>query len=269
MDALTIIRSPTARHQCAHADSLQEGLKRHGVKATQQMRGAVAVGTKYVACWGWRIGAAYRAAGHEVLVMERGYMGDRFAWTSLGWNGLNGRAEFHVREDASRFEQHFAHLLQPWNPAGSYVLLIGQTPNDAALAGRDLSDWYAEQAAEARRVYGLPVRFRPHPLAWSRGHRREVPGTVLAPDGDLASEIAGAALVVTYNSNTGVESMLAGKPTVTADAGAMAWPVAARSIVAATTSEPPRRPWAEELAWCQFTLDEIRSGFAWECVGHG
>jgi hypothetical protein len=260
-----IVANPSARHQWQHGLALQDGLRVHGVRARLLHRHE-AVASDTVAVWGWRTGVQHRRAGRNVLVMERGYLGDRFVWSSLGWNGLNGHARFG-RGRGNRFEQHFGHLRQPWRTGGDYVLIVGQVPGDAALRGRDLRPWYAEQATAAAR-YGLPVRFRPHPLAARRtGGRFDVPG---APQlsGELAEALQGAALVVTFNSNTAVESLLAGRPTVAMDDGSMAWGVALRELPASLDADEPsgRAEWLDALAWTQWTLDEIASGAAWEVV---
>lgn len=248
----TVIASPRAAHQVDHQRALSIGLRAHGLQVAEVSTESH-VRTRRVACWGWRIGKRLRDKGHSVLVMERGYIGDRFAWTSLGWNGLNGRASVPpVPEDGGeRFRKHFDGLLKPYNPVGSYVLLIGQVPGDASLQGLDLSPWYAQQAAAAAESTGLPVKFRPHPLAYGIS---TVPGAHTV-QGDLSDALAGAALVVSYNSNTGVDATLAGKRVTVADEGSMAWGVV------------DRETWAHSLAWRQWSLAEIQSGFALEHVG--
>lgn len=268
MTRVTILANPTAEHQASHARAMAEGFAAHGIAATVRQSGPT-VPTSMVACWGWRLGQRLRNAGHEVLVMERGYLGDRFKWTSLGWNGLNGYATAPEASDPpgqyARFEMHFGHLLKPWNPDGRYVLLIGQVPGDASLRGRDMGPWYEDAAKRAAEAYGLPVRFRAHPMALVRGMGRKVVGAQSLA-GELEAALAGAAVVVTYNSNTGVDAVLAGKPIVAEDAGSMAWPVAAHQI-GEGRDEPDRLAWARRLAWRQFTMDEIRSGFALDVVG--
>lgn len=247
---VTIIASPGARHQLQHQQAMAEGLRRHGIEATLSRHG---LNGDTVICWGWRTGKNYRAAGKEVLVMERGYLGDRFAWTSLAWNGLNNRGTVHVPEDGGhRFSQF--HELKPENPSGTYILIAGQVPGDAALCGRDLNPWYAEQAA---RDWRLAVKFRPHPLAYRRaGAVKPVPGAETI-NGELSDALAGAAMVVTFNSNTGVDALMAGKTATAEDEGSMIWGVT------------DRESWAHRLAWRQWTLDEIRDGSAWEVVTHG
>jgi hypothetical protein len=88
---------------------------------------------------------------------------------------------------------------------------------------------------------------------------RSVPGTE-QDTGPLQDALARAAVVVTWNSNTGVDALLAGKPVVALGEGAMAAPLAAREL--GGRCDPDREAWAHALAWKQWTLDEIRSGDA-------
>lgn len=267
-DGFTIVARRGALHQESHAAALADGFRAHGipVAVTNSLERAE---TERVACWGWRVGQKLRARGKQVLVMERGYLGDRFAWSSLGWNGLNNFATFGTQRDAGqRFRDNFGSLVQPWQPQGRYVLLIGQVQGDMSLRGRDLSDWYDEQAEQAHAVTGLPVLFRPHPMSLDRGYRRQTVKLAAELLGDLRTALAGAALVVTFNSNTGVEAVLAGKRTVVADVGGMAWDLCAHTVRDAWNAPAPHRePWLEKLAWCQWTMEEIRSGEAWATVG--
>jgi hypothetical protein len=237
------IRLKPFGHQGEHARALQAGLKRHGVGRNP----------KFVACWGWRTGAEFRKRGHEVLVFERGYLGDRFSQTSIGWNGLNGRAQFPEYPDdgGARFRRLNVPLAN-WREGGDYALIVGQVPGDAALQGKNLQTWYVAQAA---RGWGQEVRFRPHPLAHKRGPVKPVPGTVM-DKGDLSRSLDRAAVVVTYNSNTGVDAMLAGRPVTCEDEGSMIWGVYPEN----------REAWAHRLAWKQWTLGEIESGAALEGV---
>jgi hypothetical protein len=63
--------------------------------------------------------------------------------------------------------------------------------------------------------------------------------------------------------------VLAGAATVTCDEGAMAWPIAYHTIGEYDGSGlcmPPRERWAADLAWCQFSPEEIRNGFAFDVL---
>ena len=206
--------------------------------------------------------------GGEVCVLERGYLGDRFAWTSVSFGGgLNGRAEFRgVSSDPERLERHFPGMLQPWTHRDGYALLIGQVPGDMSLASVDgnLLGWY-EAAWKALDARGYDVRFRPHPVAVQRSRKLAAPAGIPTIGGTLSEAVAGAAVVVTFNSNAGVEAVFAGTPTIAVDCGSMAWPVTAHALDA-EPERPDRTAWAAELAWKQWRLDELASGECWERV---
>jgi hypothetical protein len=261
--AVILARAP---HQFEIGGAFAEGLKRHGwlVEITN-----AASPCDLLVCWGIRREAdiqAQKRRGGAVCILERGYLGDRFKWTSVSFGGrLNGRAEFRgVGDDPVRFQKHFGALMQPWRKQDGYALLIGQVPGDMSLkaVNGDLSAWYRRTAGDLH-AKGYEVRFRPHPIAAKRGRGDlRVPGTV-ASEGTLEAAIAGAALVVTFNSNTAVESVLAGVPTMAADEGSMAWPVTSHAFEIVTHD---RSEWAARLAWYQWTTEEMKSGDCWEAV---
>lgn len=251
---------PATKHHNEHAKALQRGLKRHGIDSFVKSSGPF--DTPVVACWGWRRGSVLRDLGKQVLVMERGYVGDRFQWTSLGWNGLNGRADFRLpaQVDDQRWRDNFENLMKPWQMGGDRIVVMGQHPNDASVRRIKFVEWADSVIEKLRTMTDTPIVFRPHPLAM----RVRVKADTL--HGDLASALVRAAAVVTYNSNSGVDAVLAGVPTIAMDEGSMAWPVTTHELM----PEPPhkvRDDWAHRLAWCQWTLPEIESGLAWEHVG--
>lgn len=216
--------------------------------------------TRHVACWGWRGGAAYRSRGHEVLVFERGYLGDRFEWTSIGWNGLNGYADFCLPPAPSpeKFERHFE--LKPWRTDGEIIIIMGQVRGDASLRGSDLTSFYEVAAKRLTAAHKKPVFFRPHPA-----------GNNFAPnipviDGDLQQCLKQAALVVTFNSNSAVDAVINGIPAIAFDKGSMAWDVTSHTVEEIT--RPDREQWAHALAHCQYSPDEIKSGAYWERVSN-
>lgn len=249
-----------------HASAMAAGLKRLGYSPVIAAKGTTPLAGDFVVCWGWREGKRLRDMGCNVLVMERGYIGDRFEWTSLGWNGLNGRAVWNKPADGGeRFEKNFGHLLKPWcaNPYGN-ALIVGQVPGDAALAGNDLGPWY-QNAAAAMFRRGLDPVFRPHPVAVSRGQVSNVLSDRRCKAETLDEALSAAAVVVTWNSNTGCDAIMAGVPVIACDEGSMSWPLAAHGLDAGIIT-PDRAEWCRAMSWRQWRLDEIANGTALEHV---
>lgn len=249
--------------------------------------GYVRLGPEYDAavCWGWRLGEPMRRFNPHVpvLIMERGYVGDRFHWTSLGWNGLNGRAVFpkpapDVEGKISRrWIQNFGVGMsaKPWRDPSArtaeglpgYALILGQVQNDAACKNVNLALQYRTWYDFLKRR-GHTVKFRPHPKAVRNtsklAHLAGLSGKCFA-QGTLAEDLAGAKFTVSWNSNSSVDSILAGVPSVTLDEGAMAWPVTSHSLETPVTM-PSRTEWAAQLAWCQWQPSELADGTAWRAV---
>lgn len=189
--------------------------------------------------------------------MEQAYVGDRFEWTSYGWNGLNGNARFHIEDDGGdRWRKHFPDMLRPQKQDGDYVLIMGQVQNDASLFGSpDMDGWYRSVHRKAGNRLGLPVLFRDHPRA--RGQ--------WAPDlprlsGSLEDALDRAACVIAYNSNSLVDARLAGIPIIAGNRGTMAWPVS--DTLANIGRSHDLEIWCHRLAWTQWTSPEIESGTA-------
>lgn len=237
-----------AAHQRTHGAAIKAGMERHGLTVEfapfdEPQPCDVAV------IWGVRH-PRVMATGVPCLVMERGYLPDRMAYTSVGWGGLNGRATFPVAPNGDRWEAHWGDRMSPWRVGGEYVLIAGQVPGDQSLRGMDIGAWIDTKRRELL-GRGHKVKVRPHPMAEK-------------PDRSLEDDLAEASLVVTFNSNTAVDAVLAGVPAVTFDEGSMAWPVTSHSLDEVV--RPDREAWAHNLAWCQWTMDEIASGEAWEAV---
>ncbi|HSH41803.1 MAG TPA: hypothetical protein VK973_06730 [Arenicellales bacterium] len=263
-----IVVHPHAPHQRTAGEALAAGMARHGDEA-RIITHSVNARADIAVCWGWRTGRRLRDTGRRVLVMERGYVGDRFLWTSLGWDGLNGRARFPFIDDGgARWRECFEHLLQPEREGGEYVLMLGQVKGDASLEKIGVADhWYAKAAHEIGQRLDLPVKFRPHPVQVERdGPPRsgQLYGMELI-QGSLDEALAGAVVAVAWNSNSLTEAALAGVRVIACDPGAMVWPIAGQGMDADPCLRG-REAWAHRLAWCQWARAEIENGAAWEAV---
>lgn len=250
-----VLHLTEAPHQRRFGKAIKAGLERHGW--------TVETGSydlprpcDLAVTWGVRqrqlFGQPWR-----VLVGEAGYVGDRLHWTSLGFDGLNGRADFAVNGvDGTRWNEHFAEFMQPWrSPSwGDYALVLGQVPGDASVQGVDLSSWYEQVKNEIEAQLGGPVRFRPHPMHRETGR-------------SLGEDLADALFAVTWNSNSGVDAVLAGVPTIAFDRGSMVWDVTAHEI--GPLKMPSRVVWANRLAWCQWSPEEVENGDAWDHLRRG
>lgn len=261
-EATILVRATQTEWAGSWGDCFARGLAHHGWRATARNDYAKA---DLVMLWGVaRRDLIDRALkdGCEVCVLERSYLQDRFKYASVSFGGgLNGRGIFRGPfHDGSRFEKHFSRLLQPWRPkADGYALIMEQVPGDNSVKNVDLPGFYA-RARQVFERHGIPVRPRAHPNASPKRGQDYIDASYRS----LAEDLAGARFAVTWNSNAGVDAVLAGIPAISMDEGSMAWDVTGHEL-----KEPPmldRTAWAHALAWKQWTKEEIASGECWANV---
>lgn len=198
----------------------------------------------------------------KTLVVSFGSLKRSEGFFTLGWNGLNGRAEyFNENSPADRWEQ--LHIdLRPWRSSGQHIIVSGQVPTDGSVATVDIFQWCEEQTINLRCWTARPIIFRPHPLA--RDISFEIPGAVRS-EKSLSEDLSEAWAVVTYNSTSSSMAVIDGVPVFTADRGSMAWEVSNHDL---KKIENPvlfdRTQWAFNLAYTQWQLEEIKAGLAWD-----
>lgn len=264
----------TAQHQMLTATNLCCGMARFGDEGVifnsgAELRRALSAGAQFdaVSVWGWRRALEWRAQGFNILLMERAYVKDRFAFVSLGWNGLNGRAQWPIVNDSgARWRRLFSRMLKPWKwetaqDAKGYALLLGQVPTDAAVSGISFVRW-ATEMAHSLKQRGHKVKYRAHPQAMSCRIAADYQST---SEETLEESLSGAALAVTYNSNSGVDAVCAGVPTYAHDIGAMSWDVSSHDLDNVIFM-PDRAEWCMRMAWRQWLQDELSNGVAWAAV---
>lgn len=191
-------------------------------------------------------------SGEQYLFVDRAYFGggpgtDRLRIT---WNGYQ-QSLVCVRPDDRL--QALGVELKPWRERGEHILLV--PPGDAICELFGLGDWLGITLQRLQKVTQRPV------MVSRKGDPRP-----------LAERLTNCHCVVTYTSNVAVDGILAGVPAIVSTRSA-AWPVAGSlSQLEQLIEAPPmpsmefRRQWAASLAYGQFTLDEIRSGYARQVV---
>lgn len=200
--------------------------------------------------------------GKPVIVIERGYLGERKrTWLSVGNGGLNGFANFGNQDVPSdRWEQYWAHDVKPWKKGGQYAIIMGQVPKDSSLYGMCPYAWaksiYQSAVDKFKRVY-----FRPHPESKPPPIGFDLP----LMTGDLDDALDGAKCVIAYSSNSSVDAVMNGIPAITMHQGSMAWDVSTHDFKE-SLYRGDRDKWGARLAYAQWSIDEMRQGLAWRHI---
>lgn len=235
------------------AEAMAAGIRRHGDKvvvSASPQRGDVCIG------YGWKYHAVYRRFPTFVYA-DLGYW-QRDSYYRLAVNGWSPERYVHAGLPADRFGR-LGLRVKPWRSGGS-VVVAGSTAKAVRDHGLAYGEW-ERQAIRRLRALGLDVIYRPKPNDMGA---RALEG--LQPDRRPISEVlATAGGWVTHHSNSAIDALLAGVP-AHCETGA----AASFSVPLEAMADPPRLDGREQfladVAWLQWTLDEMRSGDCWAHV---
>lgn len=253
-------------HQVVRAKEFCQGLKKHGYTNVSVQSHDRPIKCDLAVFWGMhhskQIQQMQKQNKKDYLLMERGYVGDRFYWTSLGYNGLNGHGEFHNQHSPNdRWNKYFPDIMKPWHD-GEYVLITGQVPGDASV--KHLNVNYQTIANNVRKHTNLPILFRKHPHRLTK-NMPTPKGCITSPAKTVEEALAGAKVCVTANSNSGVDAIIAGTPVINLFKGSMFWNISEHDYSKINNPpHPDREQWRNNIAYAQWSPEEIKDGTAWE-----
>lgn len=191
-----------------------------------------------------------RGARVPYIFWDRAYLGGGTATDRLRIT-RNGYQQSWIEPERPQWLKRFEALggrIAEWRKpgAGEHVLVV--PPGEAIRELFGLGDWLSGTLARLRKLTDRELDVS------EKGDRRS-----------LDSRLKACHCVVTWTSNVAIEAILAGVPAIVAPYSAAAPVAGILNDLAARIDAPPmpdRWAWASSLAWGQFTLAEIRSGFA-------
>lgn len=198
---------------------------------------------------------------HEhVLVISGGYL-RRGEYFSVGWGGRDGAADFCNKDSPPDRWKALGLERKPWRDHGSVILVCSQAPT-CPLPDDKFVRWEKETLAALDKLICVKnkskfVEVRPHPRREWRPAFTECLKDVWC--------------VVTHSSGCAIEAAIEGVPVVAADKFSMARPVAMRSVedLNRRLRTPERQQWSWDLAYTQWTMEEMRSGEPWRRLRKG
>lgn len=265
-------------HRCKAINAFTHGLERCDKADIHYYDDSILPTGKYdfAICWGVKAMERLKATAKtkNFLVLENAYLNNIQAsekeWVSLGWNGLNGRADFCNKNSPSdRWKKHFddGRLLEYSD--GEYVLIPLQIKGDQSLNYIWSELTYQYICETIRKFTDLPIMIRDHPTR--PGTQPKVTGIenvkYLDVDTPIEQAISKAKVVVTINSNAGVDAVVAGKPVISLDPGSMVWDISEHTFDNINTPKfNDRTQWCNDIAYAQWHPSELKSGEAWDHI---
>lgn len=204
-----------------------------------------------------------RHEGRRLLMVESAFM-KRGEYYQVGWGGFAGNADFNCTNPPIDRWLDLGVECLPWrsDPDGP-ILVCGQVPWDTQVQDTDHRQW-CQSTVHSLVRQGHKVLFVPHPREKKGNFGYGVNKKYLARAG-LSKLLPGAKCVVTWNSTSAVDAILAGVPAITMHSSSIAYEVSQHSLSDIERLEfPDRHQWLAKLGYAQWTLDEMRSGATWE-----
>lgn len=237
------------------ARAMCEGLARHGVQ--HALRTSFdGVQADVAIAYGW-IHADVLKAHPQFAYWDLGYWNRRPLRAPqdgahrLSFNSWDTADHMPRGMPADRFEASGIELLRPAPRSSDIALIAGMSAKSARVHGYGLDAW-ERQAATIARARGWRAVLRP-----------KAPRVVIDA---IETALMHCGLLVTHHSNCAVDAIIAGVPVwALRGVGRLVSPADCPQFGnAMLLGEAARRAIMADVAYAQWTVDEMRSGAAWE-----
>ncbi len=221
----------------------------------------------------------FRNQDKPVLILEVGSIHRNKTW-KIGLNGVNLKNYPYLDKidtDISRADKLKVQM-KDWTNKGDKILIACQ--HAKSLQWKNLmpmDNWIMRAVEKIREHTDRPIALRPHPRSPISVHKfygmveefQEPRKVGALDDFDLGYDDVWA--VVNWSSTPGIQAVLEGVPAYVGPKS-LAAPVS-NAIKDFSTIDTPDRPdreeWFKRLLYTEFTVSEIREGFAWDLVSKG
>lgn len=189
-----------------------------------------------------------RASYPHVICIERGFV-KRDIYYSAGWGGTAGLGKYcNQHSPADRWQKLGVELKPLKDGKSQRILIFGQVPWDTSVQDcSDYDSWLDQTVSVIREEYSCEnVRLRSHPQ-------------ISTPARSLDEDLEWADCAIAWSSTGLVDANIAGLRTIAVSPRSMAW----------QDKHISRDQWAFNLAYTQWSIDEMRMGLAWEHLVKG
>lgn len=239
------------------------------VKGRHIHRGLVVVDTPILSR-ATHVGVHYRRIGIDGLLRGEGKYRNENSSISR-WNKIASEANLSM---------------QPWKETGDRIILALQRPTDASIRFPEYrrpelyAKWVVRTVQSLRKASSRPVWLRAHPASftnpeesrWISDLRSNLQGHVGWDDssGSFVEALSNCWACVSFSSGSAVEAVIHGVPSFVQDSGSFAWEVSGHDVSSIESPPMPERTqWVSDLAWVEWSLEEMENGAPWQHLKPG
>jgi hypothetical protein len=271
---LSFFPNQSARNAAPIWQAFQQGMSMHGITLQENCMHSDAV-VLWSRLWAGRMRANrdvyqhYKSLGKPVVFIDVGSLRRNHTWKI----SLFADSMLCARNQNPSRARAMGLVLDPWRSAGEHILIAMQRPDSEQWTGQPACEvWLHETVQRLASLSDRPIMVRPHPrfrLDYNSPRieismPQRVAGTYDDFDFDLC--LRNAWCVVNWNSSPGVVASLKGVPAFV-DHTSLAAPVADQDLSRIESpSMPDRQQWLNDLAWTEWTQEEIALGLPQEML---
>lgn len=275
MRIVGVFFAPGNHRSVTIAEAMAEGIERCGdhalIKSSNSYKGAPPTRTAIfygLASGLGRVKDDYIRSGRKAVYCDLGYWSRRLRTRHDGFHkvAVNDRHPTRYmmkhKKGPERFERH-SLTIEPWREEGRHILVAGMSGKAARAEGLRPNGWEEQTISRLKQLTKRPIIYRPKPN-WHGAKRISGPQVKFERDMPLEEALKDCHAVVTHHSNVAVDALLAGVPAFS-EMGAASL-LSAGSLVQIERPKMPRgrEQWAWNLAWCQWNVQEMRDGLAYQ-----
>jgi hypothetical protein len=200
-------------------------------------------------------------------------------WWRFSWNHYFLDEGLYPYDDSydrwSELQKKFNIEIKEWHRPGDCILFSLQKPMDSALnrlhqQNIDYQDFCIGIIDQLQKISDRKILIRPHPkdptdLATNLKNR--FPEIEITKSNSLQQDFDRSWCMITYNSTSGVDSVINGIHTITLDSSAVSTDVSFHSLDhIESDADFNRKEWLKRIAFMQWSDEEIKFGYVWNLL---
>jgi hypothetical protein len=211
-----------------------------------------------------RVWNHYRSQNKPVFVLEVGALNRGRLW-KVSVNGINGSALFGPTGMDSARRNSIGINLKPWHQSDEIILCIQHALSQQWEGMPSTNQWVENNINEIRKFTDRKIIIRSHPR-WTYQSKQVFKNVEIQhprPNNEsinFKNSLNSAWAIISWNSNPGVVAALEGVPVFVGPAS-LAQPVGNSNLKNIESPlMPDREQWANDLAYTEWSVDEILAG---------
>ena len=193
---------------------------------------------------------------------KRSSESDLDRYMQVGLDGIKRNASCYNENSSQDRWQALDISMKDWREEGGHILILGQHEIGISTQHIDVVRWWEDIIRGASAITKKKILFRPHPnqTKFPAGNNYEI-----TENTSIEEDLENCWCAVARTTNGAVDAIINGIPVFTPDEACMAYDVASHEILQIDRPlTPDRTQWAANLAYAQWSIEEMRQGLPWK-----